>query len=209
MQTNNRKVAVLIILFSIILLIAIIYFFFFRNRSVEEEIVESENTEQEIPTRIINQDTKEEPQETEIPERKVVQNNSRDIRARTKNKFDLERIASSFAERFGSFSNHSSLDNLLDLEILMSKTMQAQIEKQVTEHQLNTDYKDEYSGISTRAISSQALEFDDQKGRAKVSVKTQREKSGVENSVYYQDILINFIRENGEWKVYSAIWQEN
>jgi hypothetical protein len=39
-------------------------------------------------------------------------------------RFNLEKIASSFAERLGSYSNQSNFSNILDLKVFMTLSMQ-------------------------------------------------------------------------------------
>lgn len=123
----------------------------------------------------------------------------------------LKRIASSFAERFGSYSNHSGYSNVLDLKIFMTKSMQVWADNFVEEERAKEKYNAIYYGITTKAVSEEVKKFDDDTGQADILVKTQRRESTGEMgnaSVSYQDVLISFSKENDSWKVNKAEWQK-
>ncbi len=195
---NNRKwIPILLIIFGLLLIILIIWFLFFRN------IEETPQTTLPPAEVAINQP---------IEKVEVVKNNSEtnvvipENRELTAN--DLSKMASSFAERFGSYSNHSNFSNILDLQIFMTEKMKNWAEKQIKEAE--EGYKDIYYGITTKAISTEVQEFDENNGKATILVTTQRKESTgnmSNSSVYYQDILITYIKEKGVWKVDSAYWQ--
>lgn len=195
---NRKWVPILIILLALLFIILIIWFVFFR--SVEEE-PQTEIPETDV---VVNQPIvlEEEPQQEEPAEQNIVP----EEREFTAN--DLRKMASSFAERFGSYSNHSNFSNILDLEIFMTREMKDWAEKSVQE--AKSEYKDIYYGITTNAISSEVQEFEPDAGRAVVLVNTQRKESTgsmSNSSTYYQDILITYLKERGVWKVDSAYWQ--
>jgi len=127
-------------------------------------------------------------------------------------KYDLMRMAASFAERFGSYSNHSNFSNILDLKMFMSKRMKTWADTYVFEHQGNAQGLDIYYGITTKAIGEEILTYDDDIGRASVLVHTRRrEATGLTNNasqVFSQDVTITFIMENSAWKIDSAFWYE-
>lgn len=122
---------------------------------------------------------------------------------------NVRRIASAFAERFGSFSNQGDFENIVDLEAFMSARMVTWARRYVEEAREARTGGEDYFGITTRSISSDMDAFDEAAGTATVKVNTQRqERKGVSLSpeVYYQEIVIEFVTENGIWKVDSAEW---
>jgi hypothetical protein len=124
---------------------------------------------------------------------------------------ELEKMASSFAERFGSFSNHSSFNNIVDLKVFMTDNMKDWADKFILEKQSSQDFKAAYYGITTIATSEKTLEFDPDKGRAKVLVSTYRRESigdDSNSSSYEQNIEISFEKKGGVWKIDSAYWQD-
>lgn len=123
---------------------------------------------------------------------------------------NLRRIAAAFAERFGSFSNQSDYENIFELKVLMTARMQAWADAYVEQQRRDKQASAVYFGVTTRSISTELLEFDEELGTASVKVSTQRsEESGetLQRKVYYQELILDFIREGEIWKVDAAIWQ--
>jgi hypothetical protein len=130
---------------------------------------------------------------------------------RTFGKSDLERLSASFAERYGSFSNQSNFSNITDLRIFMSADMKNWADNYIAlERQKKTDATT-YYGIVTKAIAQEIKDFDEDFGQAKVLVQTRRREAlGTTNNVsnvFNQAIIIEFVKEQGAWKVDKATWQ--
>lgn len=125
--------------------------------------------------------------------------------------FDLERMAKSFAERFGSFSNQSNYANISDLDMFMSENMKRWASEYVEKNKKNNLASEIYFGITTKSLSAEVREFDETEGMSEVMVQTRRREAvGTTNNsskLYNQDILISFTKESGVWKVDSAYWQ--
>ncbi len=196
---NKKLVPILIIIGALLLIILIIWFLFFRGG---QEPIENNVPEAEV---VVNQPIEEEQEVEQKPEerRQNIVPEERELNAN-----DLGKMASSFAERFGSYSNHSNYSNILDLQIFMTRKMKNWAEKSIEESK--NEYSDIYYGITTKAISSEVQEFDSEAGKAVVLVSTQRKESTgsmSNSSTYYQDILITYVKERDVWKVDSAYWQ--
>lgn len=143
----------------------------------------------------------------------VVKNERADEQA-VREKFDkqdLLRMAGSFTERFGSFSNQSNYSNILDLKIFMSEKMKKWADNYIAEQRERGIKQDIYYGIITKHISKELKEFDEDLGQASVLVSTRRREATISTSnisnVFNQDIEINFIKERQVWRVDSAYWQ--
>lgn len=122
----------------------------------------------------------------------------------------LLRLASSFSERFGSYSNISQFENIEDLKAFMTPTMATWADGFV-EEQIEAGLSVIYIGITTRALNAEIEELDEDRGTARVMIKTQRrERSGedLDGTVYYQDIILDFQKLGDTWKVNVATWQE-
>lgn len=121
---------------------------------------------------------------------------------------DLKKLAASFAERFGSYSNQSKYDNFKDLKLFMSDSMKSWTDEFI-EEKMNEDYSGEYYGISTKAVVVTVDNFDPSNGVASATVETQRieGREGEEDNVIYQDLKINFVKDNKNWVVDEANWQ--
>jgi hypothetical protein len=121
----------------------------------------------------------------------------------------LRRLASSFAERYGSFSNLGDFENLTDLKVFMSASFAASTDAFVARERAKPT-PSEYRGFTTRALSTEVVSLDDSAGTAVITVKTQRQEftdPTAPGTVSYQDIRLGFIKEGGTWKVDSATWQ--
>jgi flagellar basal body-associated protein FliL len=120
-------------------------------------------------------------------------------------------IAEAFAERFGSYSNQSNYANLDDLSVFMTESMTDWVNNTYKENlkQQNPDFNTYYA-IETKAISKQVENLDEVAGEAEVIVKTQRQEfnNDINNSeVFYQDVLLEFVKVDDQWKVDGAYWQ--
>jgi|AntRauTorckE6833_2_1112554.scaffolds.fasta_scaffold52780_2 hypothetical protein len=121
---------------------------------------------------------------------------------------DLKKLAASFAERFGSYSNQSRYDNLRDLKLFMSDSMKSWTDKFI-EDKMNEEYSGEYYGVSTKAVVTTVDNFDLSNGVASATVQTQRMegREGEDDNVFYQDLKIDFVKNNKNWVVDEANWQ--
>ncbi len=120
----------------------------------------------------------------------------------------LTRLSTSFVERFGTYSNYSNFNNITELKIFMSIKMRRWGDNFIKEQA--GQYNDIYYGITTKAISSEILDYDDNFGNAEIMIKTlRRESTGSTNnaSTFYQDIILSMTKERGAWKVDSVTWQ--
>ncbi len=198
---NKRKlIGILIIFVGLIILIGIIYFMFFCGIGTEVTPKEKEEaTQPTLPTSTTQQPDKpkavfevKQPSPVEIKQT------------------DLKQLAASFAERFGSYSNQSDYGNIRDLKIFMSLKMQAWADNFVSKSRIEKGETGIYSGITTKAIAQEVRQFDETAGQAEILIKTRRRQaSGTTDdaTTYYQDIIIKFVWEKGEWKVDRAEWQ--
>ncbi|PIR13825.1 hypothetical protein COV49_00900 [Candidatus Falkowbacteria bacterium CG11_big_fil_rev_8_21_14_0_20_39_10] len=204
---NRKALGILIILVGLIIIAGIIYFIFFYNSNKEE--VESQPLPVKQTEESVQTENKLPEEKTSLPDVKKPATAApiqRDV-----NGEELKRMAGSFAERFGSYSNHSSYSNIYDLQIFMSENMKSWADKFVSDARAKQKPGDIYYGISTRAIHEEINNFDDEAGRAEIIVNTQRrESTGTmgNNNTFYQDVSINFIKENSLWKVDSAYWAD-
>ncbi len=120
----------------------------------------------------------------------------------------VRQLARSFAERYGSFSNQGNFENLLDLRPFMSTALGAKTDAYVAAESAKPPAQT-YYGVTTRSINVQLDAFDNAAGTAKATVKTQRQEFRTATGrpdVYYQDVVIEMVKEGGTWKADSATW---
>jgi hypothetical protein len=122
----------------------------------------------------------------------------------------LRRLAMAFAERYGSYSNESDFENLLDLQALMTQSMAAQTESFVQNARASFDAGDGYAGTVTRALTAELDGYSESAQQVSVTVKTQRRDStgSGEGRVYYQELVIDFVKDGDSWKASQANWGE-
>jgi len=199
---NKRILGIIIVVVALAIIAGIVYvIFFYKFSNSVEPIVEQPTTEQ--PATL--QPTTEQPIKSTTTVQTTSPFKKNEVRAD-----DLVRMASAFAERFGSFSNQSDYGNIRDLQIFMTEKMKDWAENYISDARVKKTQTTIYYGIVTKAISGQAKQFDSDTGKAEILVKTQRrESSGTSgNSItFYQDILIKYVREQGVWRVDGIEWQ--
>ena len=118
----------------------------------------------------------------------------------------LQTLATSFVERFGSFSWESDFANIEDVYPLMSTSYQEEMEEVVAKSVAPADYY----AITTRVLNIKIEILDEEAGTATVTVSTQREEAIADIQdvkVRYQTIVLTCVKENGVWRVDSALWQ--
>jgi len=126
-------------------------------------------------------------------------------------KANLIKLSESFAERIGSYSNQSNFNNVTDLKILMTASMQKWADNYVAQAIKDNKNPEVYQGFITKAISTEVKSFDASNGKAEISVSTQRTEESADGKIstpYYQDILIDFVKPGDSWLVDGAYWQK-
>lgn len=204
---NGRLIKFIFILLGIILIAVALYFlitngFIFRKKTPVTENVPAENAVGNPVT----------PKDNNTSGTTTV-----DIEQLKKEKAvftqdDLARMAASFAERFGSFSNQSNFSNVNDLKIFMTDKMKVWADNYVASQSKQVGDSQIYFGITTKAVTKDVKEYDPEAGKGSVVVTTRRREARVskENSsdIYTQEITVNFLKQDGAWKVDSAFWKE-
>lgn len=218
---DRRVLGVIIIILGGLILVGVVSFIFFGknplaifSKKTETPVTEVATTTEETKApkgktaameAVIRE--RQAPNSADIVEEKIKRNE-----VKVFNKEDLTRLAASFTERFGSYSNHSNFTNIIDLKVFMTEKMQRWADAYVAEQRKKNLADAIYYGITAKAIEKEVKEFDDNVGVASVLVTTRRrEYSGATNNLsdtFNQAILVKFINENGAWKVDSATWQD-
>jgi hypothetical protein len=118
---------------------------------------------------------------------------------------EIKRLASFFAERYGSYSNQAPFQNLIELKPFMTKKMQAWADELMRESQENMDT---YHGFITKAISSEIVGIDSVEARVLVQTQRQEATGTTDNTrVFYQEIEVEMVKADGEWKANEVQWK--
>lgn len=198
---NRKNIGILVIAFGIALIGLIVYFIFFYDFSGSQqedlnntEVAERQNLPQNISTPVKSQDTAATTDETpQISAQSLVQE-------------DVRQLSSSFTERLGSWSNQADSNNLSDLKLFMTSSMQDWADDNIIASRLQLDNYDVYYGITTKAVTAEVLEYQDEYAEVMVSTK-RTETEDNRTKVFNQDILIKLRRVGSAWKVDGAYWQ--
>ncbi len=208
MLNNRQKVGLSIIVIGLVILLVIIYLSFFRNQP--QKLGPKTNKSATTTAQLPNQ-----PQiNTTTPGDKLRNYQKYDISQEPKhelNKNDLEKLAMSFSERLGSYSNQSNYNNFTDLKIFMTTKMKLWADRYVNKLKQTNNNNSNYFGVSTKALLAKVEEFDAKDGRAEVIVTTQRQESTAkvdDNKTYIQKIDISLRKVHGSWLVDKAYWQK-
>lgn len=201
---NKKFLGIIIVIAALAIIAGIVYIIFFHKFSNSAEKTAQQPVVQEP---VKNSQTAQEDQSKQAAD---IQ--SAPVSKKTEiTRDDLARMASAFAERFGSFSNQSDYGNIRDLQIFMTNSMKNWSENYISDARAKKTQTSIYYGIVTKAISSQAKQFDSDAGLAEILVKTQRRESAGtagNSSVFYQDIIIKYAREQSVWRVDGIYWQD-
>jgi hypothetical protein len=122
---------------------------------------------------------------------------------------DAAKMSASFTERLGSFSNQSDYANISDLKIFMTSSMRDWADKQVSDLKA-ANYSGEYYGITTKALTTKVLSYDEKAGTAKVEVVTERRegRANVLSEPFRQIMTLELIKSNDQWLVDTAYWEK-
>jgi hypothetical protein len=194
-MSAKKLTAILIIVFALIILIGLIYFMFLAPVK-------------ETPTPAAEQATTT--AKTLAPEVKAI-TPPKVIRQEQTSEEDLKRLAASFVERYGSYSNQSGYENIRDLEIFMSSAMKTWANSYLEQTRNQNAATDIYYGIITKAVVVETKNFDESAYQAEFLVKAQRKESigvGANARTFQQDAQVSMVKEGGVWKVSKVKWEE-
>lgn len=217
---SKKIIGIIIVSFGALLLAGLLYFLFFQGSDFNKIFDLFKKEEAIVPVKTEENKSPEPIEKNPSAVKKIIINNPASeniapIENKTSNtqqvsKNELMRMAASFAERFGSYSNQSNFSNIIDLRMFMSSRMRQWADDYVAEHRKKNANNDIYYGITTKAIAREITAFDDYIGRASVKVNTRRREAvnSTDNKekAFSQDVIINFVMENEAWKVDSANW---
>jgi hypothetical protein len=208
-EKSGKKALIALIIIILLLLVALVWFLFFFKWPQKAETPKAEvKTEQPAPVQL---PVVEETIATSVKQLEIVADqNAPAADQRDVELANLEKLASLFAERLGSYSNQSDYGNIVDLKVFMTDSMKEWADSYVAKAKADGAYDGVYRGTMTRAISAQVSSFDDKTGTAKAMVQTQKIESSdaVDNEeVYYEDLAIEFKKEGSSWLVDYAKWQ--
>jgi hypothetical protein len=218
----KKIIGIIIIVFALLLFVGIIYGFFINpdffsdlfNKEKEQVLIQDNNIPAKKTENELNP-IKEVKKIKIVNEKKIIESKEDEPKTAVSSprsaKDDLILMSSSFAERFGSYSNQSDYSNLRNLIIFMSDKMKNWAENFIEKARISKGPTDVYYGITTKAVKEEILKYDEDLEKAEILVNTRRKEAKASSDNYSdtfsQNITISFIKENGVWKVDSANWE--
>jgi hypothetical protein len=206
LSSNRKKIGYILIALAVILLAVIIYLFVQPNNNFLKNLFNGGKKG------VLTEEEQKEEFEKMIEERKnnkvyTFDQTAEDNRAWEED--DFKQIARFFAERFGSFSNHSDYGNIEDLRSLMSSKMKTWADSYVANLRDNRENSEGYYGITTKVLLEPEIINPEKSSSIDVMVETQRQEITADGSEknYNQNIKVVFVNEGGKWLVDSAHWQ--
>lgn len=206
MMENRKKIGLLIIGVAVIILIIIVILFL--NKKESDQV-------NELPNLITATSTLTSSPVSSVPTTTPgdrVGHEVYDISKEAPHQLDANdasKLATSFVERLGSFSNQSSYGNVTDLKIFMTSDMRDWADKYVAELKAQS-YSGEYYGITTKVLTTKVLSYDKKAGTAKIEVATERQEGRADSlsAPYRQNITVELVEKNDEWLVDTAYWEK-
>jgi hypothetical protein len=203
----NKKTKIIIAISIVVLVLLGIFLVIMNlNKSEKEPVIINEDPEIDTQLEI---ETQPAPENTQVPaneeEPTVYRFDEEEEAQREVTKEDLKQLAFAISERFGSYSNEGNFGNISDLKIYMTDSMKSWAEGYV-EEQSETEYTGSYYGITTTSLVGEVTEFDEESASVTVTTK-RREIKDNEESIFNQDIIINFNKVGNEYKIDAIYWQ--
>jgi len=198
-MNRRTKIIIIAVIVIVVLLLIIGIFWWFKNRQVQPNILVNTNQGIQIPTTLPQASAGLNTAEPSLVEEPQLEAN-------------LKAIAFTFTERFGSYSNEGNFSNLDSISDLMTVRMKAWMENYKASQKALISADQAYFGVTTKALSAEITEFDENIGRAEILVSTQRQeakRSTINPRIYYQVLKLSLAKTGEGWKIDAAEWMDN
>lgn len=189
-MSKRTKIMVAVTIVTLVLVLGLLWWFWGRGPATPTNVNQSTTEPERLPVEVINKP----PSPVKAP----------DVEA------SLKATASTFTERFGSFSNQGSFENLEDVRPLLTVKMRGTVDQLIANQRSTAAADSPYYGITTQALVVTITSYDESLGRADVTVNTQRAESKgttVNPRVFYQKINLKLVKTGDVWKVDEAVWE--
>ncbi|MBI3956570.1 MAG: hypothetical protein HY340_01120 [Candidatus Kerfeldbacteria bacterium] len=123
---------------------------------------------------------------------------------------ELLRLASAFAERYGSYSNQTDFSNLESLFVFMTPAFAKRSQEFVRAERAKHRDTSIYYGITTRAVSITTNVFDVGRSAASFAVVTLRKETiGTSGNIrsFQEKLVVDMRKTDGAWKIDAASWE--
>ena len=120
----------------------------------------------------------------------------------------VKNLALMFTERFGTFSNTNDFAVLDDLQVMMTKSFASWFNT-TYKKKLQAEYNGDtaYMNVTTEALAVNFEKQTDKSAAVMVTARRVKEVAGGEPQTFSQKLKLEFVKDNGDWLVNSAYWQ--
>lgn len=120
------------------------------------------------------------------------------------------RIVRIAVERYGTYSNRNTFENILNVQPFMTDRYKQETDKFIDQYSSTTgpNVTNDFYGITTNVLAVSTVQFSE-KQAIQVSVGTQRSETvgNADARVFNQDAIVNAVYEDGAWKIDAIAWQ--
>ena len=197
---NRKNFGILIIILGLVLIGVIVYFVFFHDFDPQQKVVPVNISDNGQAVQLTDSNNVQ-----DFTQNNTVTDNLPLLTDRELSQEGVKQIAASFAERYGTWSNQSNSSNLVDLKLMMTKSMQVWADDNIIATQTNDDYQ-EYYGMTTKAIIVEAKSFTENKAVILVGTQRTENKAG-QIKTFNQNLQLDMVKSGQTWLVDGAYWQ--
>ena len=199
---SKKNIIIAVVVLIVIIVVGLVVYFIFLRQPVEEKT--NQNSSVSLLT---NAPTSAEA----IPglETDTMNLEEAEIQGGLLIERKLKILASTFVERYGSYSDQGELQNLNELECQMTDSM-----KQVAQGyrlSLESDFEaySNYYGVATKSLVANIKLLNQTEGLATVEIITQRIKkiAGQATEKFNQTALVTLEKVTDDWLIANVSWQ--
>lgn len=183
MTPQRRRNIIIAVIVVALLIIALILWFLLRGGDGVEEPID----------------------EGAIPTETIIEAEVADVEPATAGEASAETVAKNFVERFGTYSSDVAFTNVEEVQELSTASYYSVLQGQVFTVPDNT----EYSGRTTRAISTTLIDGSEELGRMVFEVTVQNELASgtrANASIEYTTATITVVKQGEDWLVDGFQW---
>lgn len=162
--------------------------------TVDNVLPVEDTTPTDTTTTGVVQDTTTTQPTTVVPEKAAGEDRSEPLR-----------LARLFVERYGSYSNNSNFQNVVNVMVFTTPELRAEFDAYIKTQ--NVDTSQSYS-ITTRALSPSIVDFTENESAIVRVVANRTEKKGVEPANTFSQTAVLYMEfYEGAWKVANIVWE--
>lgn len=118
-------------------------------------------------------------------------------------KTGVRQFAKVFVERWGTYSSDTSLQNIRDVEVMVTKNLLGYLNRSAT----GTAKNQSFVGVTTRVITTEMSEWTDTAASVKVQI-IRTEERGTQTATSQQSGTVKLVKQGERWLVDGIFWDK-